>query len=106
MGVSAACGDHVPIINDPQPEIVSADAPDGLADAEYTVWVGCEVKNNGDTGDITVSAELGGSGFWKKEQTVAISEGTTEKVEIAFAEADLLEEGLDGFKFTCKAEPA
>lgn len=96
----------IPVVSDPDPEVVSADVREGLSGNGYAVWIDCRVRNDGDTGDIRVEAELTGNGSWEKDVTVSIGEGAEELIEIEFPEAKALEEGISGFEFICRASPA
>ena len=70
----------------PKPEIVGATSRTSLGGFDYTIHVDCTVRNRGYGGQVTVSAELRSGGYWKKERTVFLAEGATQKVTFTFPE--------------------
>ena len=98
------CEEAAKALNIPVPEIVGATARESLG-LDYQVHVDCTIKNNGASGDITVTAELNKGGFWEKEQTVFIPEDGTKKVTLTFSEPTFLGGGLTSGQYTCGAKP-
>ena len=79
----------------PKPEFVGATAR-ATYDLDYQVQVDYIVKNRGSDGQVTIYAELNQGGFWKKEQTVFIAEGATQKVTFTFPEPTFSEPTFGG----------
>ncbi len=98
--VAAACD------SSPSPEIVVSTSRDGgIRSFDYTVWVDCTVRNNGEEGTVTVIGELiSGDEFWKKRESFFLSKGEERLVTLAFPEATLLDEGLGSYEYQCSAE--
>ena len=72
----------------PSPEIVGRNLRDGFSGFDYKMWVDCTVRNNGNAGDIEVTAELNAGGQWKRRQVVNVASGEERLVAIEFADAD------------------
>ena len=87
----------------PKPEIVGANARSAAPNFDYTVYVDCTVRNNGLDGDIEVTAELTGDGFWKKREVVRVAKDRERIVAFAFPEATLFGAGLSGLQYECSA---
>jgi len=88
----------------PEPEIIGVTAHDAAPDFDYTVWVDCTVRNNGDDGSIEVSASLTGGGRWIKRDTVFVAENSERKVTLEFPEVELLGAGPSGYEYNCSAQ--
>jgi len=89
----------------PKPEIVGYDASSGFENFDYTVYITIRVKNNGQDGNIKVTATIQNGSYWKKDTRIFIASDQTEDVIIAFPEAELLDVGLGGYQYTVDAEP-
>ncbi len=105
MAVVTACGSETvaEVLNQPAPEIVGATSRSGSPGLDYTVWIDCTVRNNGDTGEITLVAELRNGEFWRKREVISLSADTERLVTFAFPEATVLRAGLSGYKYSCTA---
>lgn len=91
--IGLACG-----LQGPDPEILGEGVRSGSRGGDYAVWVDVTVRNNGEAGDILISAEVSqkGVGQWKKEQRVMLGEDQTESVTLYFPEAVFSPGGLLG----------
>ena len=87
----------------PQIEIVGVQAQESFG-FDYAVHVDCTIKNNGNTKDVTVGAELSKGGWWKKERTVRLQEGESQTVRITFSEPTFLSGGISDGEFLCEAK--
>jgi len=98
LGITAVgCG-----VFGPKPEIVGQNVREGMGFLDYKLLVDCTVRNRGSDGSVTVFAELRSGGQWKKERTIFLAEGATEKVTFTFSEATLFGGGFSA-NYNCRA---
>ena len=90
-------------VNRPKPEFVGSSAREANEGSEYTIWVECKVRNNGDGGEIDIVAQLRNGGAWERRQTVSLAEGAEETLVFEFKEATVLESGVGGYSYTCSS---
>ena len=89
----------------PTPQIVGAVSRDGISDTQdYTVWVDCTVKNKGAGGNVLVVAALRSDSFWSRQESVFMARDTERKFTFAFPEAEPLDAGLGGYRYSCGAD--
>lgn len=81
MVISTSCS----LIPGPKPEITSVTAQEKYGQ-DYAVIVQCGVTNNGDTGQVTVSASLNYNGFWKQSRTITIPANSASTITFEFTE--------------------
>ena len=100
VALTAACS------SGPKPEIVGRSASE-IAElfGDYAWQVDCTVRNNGDSGQITVVAKLDGfGGAWTKRETTTIGSGEERLVSFQFPEAEFQLFGDSDAQYTCNWE--
>ena len=100
-----ACSSSVGIFNKVQPRTIDAVARDSFVDGDYVVWVDCIIKNEGDSGEVEVRANLRpiSGGNWVKGQRVYMKGGAEETVSFEFPQAFELESDLSHYFPSCGA---
>ena len=99
------CSSSVGIFNKVQPRTIDAVARDGFVDGNYVVWVDCIIKNEGDSGEVEVKANLSpiSGGNWVKGQRVYMKGGVEETISFEFLQAFELHPDLSHYFPSCGA---
>jgi hypothetical protein len=100
-----ACGSSVGIFNKVQPRTLDAVSRDGFEGDDYIVWVDCIIRNEGDSGEVEVQANLQplSGGNWRRTGRVYIKAGEVETVSFRFAQALELRPDLEHYFPSCGA---
>ncbi len=100
VALTAACS------SGPEPEIVGRSASESAElFGDYAWQVDCTVRNNGDSGQVTVVAELDGfGGAWTKRETTTLQSGQERLVSFQFPEAEFQLFGDSNAQYTCNWE--
>ena len=100
---AVACSSAVGIFNKVVPETIVESARDAVVDGDYIIWVDCTIKNNGDSGEVEVQANVNpfSGGNWRSTQRVHIKAGEQEVVTFEFPQALELRPNLDHYGISC-----
>ena len=103
LSTGLGCGTVANGFREASPEVVRSRIRDGTPNFDYTIWVDCTIRNNGDDGHVMVIGELENGGVRRKQRSIFIESETETRVTFSFPEAEFRGTGLSAFRYECRA---
>ena len=103
LSAGLGCSTAVNGFREASPEVLRSRIRDGTPNFDYTIWLDCTIRNNGDDGQVVVIGELENGGVRRKQQSIFMESETEMRVTISFPEVIFRGAGLSAYSYQCIA---